>query len=252
MTANHWPLNPTWLAAPIWHAIVETVLGSDEFGRNQLVALLEAVAHSLVRAAYMAVLLFVVAGALAIFVELRAGRLARLGVLIVIDALESVPIYLWVLAGVSWASQYRVAVTSAIFVIAGLPLLYGTLNGVVAEIMKRPFYQAAVALGARDLHLVRHHILPNILPHAPPLIFYVTGIALAVYGVSGVFGFISRNALDLGVFLLRGKEQAGFDGTVLALSMLAYLLVFLVLQIAIRRTTKWLLNPSATALSTTI
>jgi hypothetical protein len=59
---------------------------------------------------------------------------------------------------------------------------------------------------------------------------------MAAYGAIGLFGFVNRTELDLGVFLLRGKEQAGFDLTPLLLTLAAYAVIFY----AIRRTIQML------------
>lgn len=212
------------------NVVFHTAFGNDEFGRNHIVALLQAMALSFARGIYMAALLLLVSGALAIFMQLQRSKVV-VGVLqIVVDALESVPIYLWVLGGVSWAPQYRATVTTCIFVLAGLPLLYNSLRGVIVQIMQQPYYQAAIALGANKWQLTRNHIVPNLLPHALPIIPYITGVAIAIYGGIGIFGFINRSELDLGVFLLRGKEQAGFDLTILVLTLGSYIIVFLLLQ----------------------
>lgn len=205
----------------------------DEFGRNQLVALAQATTLSISRAVTLAVLLLFVAGALAIFVEIKNKQVLRLPVQVVVDALESVPIYLWVLAGVSWSPQSRDAITACIFVVAGLPLVYNSLAGRAAQIIKTSYFRSAIALGANDWHLIRYHLVPNLLPHALPFVFYVSGVAVAIFGGVGLFGFINRSELDLGVFLLRGKEQAGYDVTVLVLAMVSYVVVFLLIQFSI-------------------
>jgi hypothetical protein len=63
-----------------------------------------------------------------------------------------------------------------------------------------------------------------------PPFFYVVGSAITVYGAIGIFGFINRRSLDLGVFLLRGKEQAALDPLLLIVSLSAYLILFVLLR----------------------
>jgi ABC-type dipeptide/oligopeptide/nickel transport system permease subunit len=98
--------------------------------------------------------------------------------------------------------------------------------------MHEPYYVAAIALGASHLRLIRYHILPNAISFFAPPFFYVFGAAIAVYGAVGIFGFVNRKELDLGVFLLRGKEQAALDPTLLISAVAAYLLMFIFLRLA--------------------
>jgi peptide/nickel transport system permease protein len=212
-----------------------SLIGLDEFGREHLLALGLASAASIARAIYMAALLFSIAAVLAVIVEVGAHRILGRLIQVLVDGFESVPIYVWVLAAVSWAPQQGAAIATFVFVIAGVPLAFNTLRGTVRQITRQPYYHAAIALGANEWWLVRRHIIPNALPHCIPLLLHVTGAAMAVYGGVGVFGFLNRKSLDLGVFLLRGKEQASFDVTILALTLLAYVIIFLALLRLMRR-----------------
>jgi peptide/nickel transport system permease protein len=213
-----------------------TLLGLDEFGRDHLAALGLAVAYSLIRATYTAALLIAVAGALAASVEMGASRILRGAVQTIMDGLESVPIYIWVLAGTSWAPTQGAALVALIFVLAGAPLAFNALRGVIRQIIRQPYYLAAIAMGAGPWRLARRHVLPNALPHTALLFLHIIGAAMAAYGAIGLFGFVNRTELDLGVFLLRGKEQAGFDLTPLLLTLAAYAVIFY----AIRRTIQML------------
>jgi hypothetical protein len=57
---------------------------------------------------------------------------------------------------------------------------------------------------------------------------------LAVYGGIGIFGYVNREELDLGVLLLRAKEQAGDNNTLLPLVVLAFVLIFLALHAGVQ------------------
>lgn len=205
-------------------------LATDEFGRNQLLVLAGSVATSLMRASVMAGLLFVVSLFLVIATELGANTLVRSAVQIVIDALDSVPLYVWVLAGISLMPKHPQLLTTLLFIIGGLPLLQRTVQGVVRRVLSEPYCAAAVTLGTTRSRLAWRHVLPNAVPHLRPIAIYLLGAAIAIYGGVGVFGFINRQEMDLGVMLLRGKEQAGADPTILLQAVFAYLLIFLVLD----------------------
>jgi len=77
-------------------------------------------------------------------------------------------------------------------------------------------------------------VLPNAVPHVMPLFPHIIGAAMAAYGAIGLFGFVNRTELDLGVFLLRGKEQAGFDLMPLLLALAAYAGIYYALRRLIR------------------
>jgi peptide/nickel transport system permease protein len=206
------------------------LFGIDEFGRYHLAALAAASVLSVARALMMSTLLLLTAASLVVVVEVKRLRIVGSIVQMLVDALESVPIYIWVLAGIASAPRYGLLVVTAVFVLAGLPIIFNAIRGTVGLVMKEPYFMAAIALGSSDMRIIMNHIVPNTLPHCAPLFIHVLGSALAVYGGIGVFGFINRESLDLGVFLLRGKEQAGLDPMLLLLTLAAYAVIFLALQ----------------------
>lgn len=63
------------------------------------------------------------------------------------------------------------------------------------------------------------------------MFLHIIGAAIAAYGAIGLFGL---NGAGFGVFLLRGKEQAGFELTPLLLALAANALIFYALRFAIR------------------
>ena len=209
-----------------WHS---AAILTDEFGRDQFAVLAASMMMSLVRAAAMAALLFLACFLLVLAVEARPNIAITTAVQVSIDALDSVPIYVWVLAGISAMPKSPGLVTTAIFVIAGLPILYGTVQGVVRQISHAAYCEAAVSLGSPRWRIVTRHILPNAMPRLIPTMVHVFGAALAIYGGVGVFGFVNRQELDLGVLLLRGREQAGFSMIPLLLAICAYVGIFVAL-----------------------
>lgn len=214
--------------------LLDITAWTDEFDRAVLPTLVSAAFLSTLRALAAALLLFVLAFALILVAEVKApgavGGLVRL----IIDALESVPAFIWILAAVSALSSGGFATVTVIFAFAAMPLVFNFLSGVVRNIMHQPYYLAATALGVSDLGLIVRHIIPNALPLCLPPFLYVVGSAIAVYGAVGIFGFVNRRELDLGVFLLRGKEQAAFDPSLLILSLVAYLILFISLRWLLR------------------
>jgi ABC-type dipeptide/oligopeptide/nickel transport system permease subunit len=206
----------------------------DEFGRGQISAVGMAAGLSAARACAMSALLLVVSFVLVIVVEFSRSTVFSWMAEAVVDALDSVPIYIWILAAVSWSPRYANMLAVGVFVIAGLPLTFNAIRSAVRNIMAEPYFQAAISLGSGPLRLIRNHIIPNILPPLLPVAVHVFGAAIAVYGGIGVFGFVNRSELDLGVFLLRGKERAGQGLILLFGTIVAFVAIFFLLQYARR------------------
>jgi ABC-type dipeptide/oligopeptide/nickel transport system permease subunit len=210
--------------------LVETITWTDEFDRSILSTTVFAALLSMLRALAAAILLFVLAFTLILVAEVKASRSIGWLVRLIIDALESVPAFVWIIAAVSALSSGGFVIVTVIFAFAAMPLVFNFLSGVVRNIMHQPYYLAAIALGVGNLGLILRHIIPNAVPLCMPPFFYVVGSAITVYGAIGIFGFINRRSLDLGVFLLRGKEQAALDPLLLIVSLSAYLILFVLLR----------------------
>jgi len=209
--------------------------GIDEFGRNNGLAVLAASAMSMLRGGCMTMLVFFAASVLIAVIDIFRPRAISAFLLAVLDSIEAVPIFIWVLAGTVAAPNMGFWLTATIFMVAALPLVFTTLRGYVVDVMLQPYCEAAIVVGTDGWRLMWRHVFPNVLPYAIPLFIHVLGAAIAVYGAVGVFGFVSRDAFDLGVFLLRGREQAGFDLTVLVSTLTAYLVIYVGLRVASSR-----------------
>lgn len=210
--------------------LLELILATDEFDRSILLTLFLAVILSVIKAIVAAATVLVLAFSVAFFSEVKSAKLFRDAVKAVLDALESVPAFIWVLAAVSSLSSATFLTVTLIFSFAALPLAFNFISGVVGSIMKKPYYEAAIAAGGSDWALFRRHVVPNTVPGCMPLFLFLIGAAIAVYGAIGIFGFVNRQELDLGVFLLRGREQAALDPYLLSASVSCYLALFVVLR----------------------
>ena len=94
--------------------------------------------------------------------------------------------------------------------------------------------EAAYSLGASELRVLARYILPNAASVLVPFTGQILGAAIAVDGAIGVIGLGNRSDLDLGVFLLRGKETFGLHPQVLVLALGLYGLLYLYLLAVVR------------------
>lgn len=210
----------------------------DEFGRSLLLTTLLGSILSLIRALAAATFVICVAFLLVSISEISRFTIFGNLVRFVLDSLESVPPFVWVLAAVSALSQDTFLVVTAVFTFAALPLVFNFLANLARDVMNRPYYKAALALGANDIYMFRRHLIPGMWRQCLAPFLLLVGSALAVYGVIGIFGFVNRSDLDLGVLLLRGKERAFLNPELMVSAIIAYITLFALLRFGIFLATK--------------
>lgn len=211
-------------------AVFDITNWTDEFHRSVFWTTILAAVFSTAKALLAATAVFAIGFLLVLVSEVRNSRLIGGVVRLLLDALESVPAFIWILAAVGILQKGGFITITIVFAFAALPLVYNFIVGVVKGIMSEEYYAAAIALGVGKMWLLTRHILPNALPLCVPPFFFVVGSAIAVYGAIGLFGFVNRRELDLGVFVLRGTEQASTNPTILVASLAAYISIFVLLK----------------------
>lgn len=183
------------------------LLGADEFGRDQLLVLLVAAGRStMFGLALAAATIFtaVVFGYAMVFHPVRA--VARTHV-IVAQIVESVPVLIWVLVVVMAFGGTSAWATAIAFLLALLPFATTIVSGEFLRMKQAPFLEAARLLRIPSSRLLTHYLLPNSSATLAPLFIQITGLAVAIRGAIGLLGFTNRTDLDLGILLLRGKEN---------------------------------------------
>ena len=210
-----------WTPASVVHP-----LGTDEFGRDLLATVLAATGLSLSKGLAIAATAL---GASIVATEMVTLR-PRSGLAAVVrlcaNVLESVPIVLWIFIVVIAVPGPRFLVVALAFCLVVLPTATQMLSGEFFRLRATPYVEAAYQLGAGELRVLVKYILPNAAAVIIPFGLQVLGAAIAVDGAIGVIGLGSRSDLDLGIFLLRGKENFFLHPQVLIAAVTAYGLLY--------------------------
>jgi|HubBroStandDraft_5_1064220.scaffolds.fasta_scaffold02604_5 peptide/nickel transport system permease protein len=196
------------------------ILGTDEFGRDAALVLLIAIGRSLAAGALLAIVSISASTFVAYIVAVFRIRIASLVLKVLVQIVESIPMFVWVLAAfaaLQGASQLIVAIT---FTLALLPAVSTIIAGEFNRLYREPFIDAALLLRASSARLMFRHILPNSLPILLPLFGQVLGTAMAIRGAIGLLGVSARTDYDLGIIMLRGKENS-ISHPLLMLSVIA-------------------------------
>lgn len=202
----------------------------DEFARNSAGILALAILYSLVKGLTITLVIGVLASLLAYLVARGAWNLLRIGLHAVCAVVESIPLVLWVLIIVVSVKGPRVWVTLVAFGVLVLPTVTQILLGEFTRLRSAPFVEAAYLLGLSETRVYATYLLPAALPVLVPIFIQVLGSAIAIDGAIGVLGLGSRSDIDLGVFLLRGKEQFITRPGLLVSALIAYGAIYLYLQ----------------------
>lgn len=202
----------------------------DEFGRNSGAILSLAILYSVAKGLTITLAIGLLASLLAYLVARGAHDWARIGLRAACAIVESVPLVLWVLIIVVSVKGPRVWVTLVAFGVLALPTVTQILLGEFTRLRATPFVEAAYLLGLHETRVYATYLLPAAFPVLIPVFIQVLGSAIAIDGAIGVLGLGSRSDMDLGVFLLRGKEQFVTRPGLLASALIAYGGIYLYLQ----------------------
>ena len=161
------------------------LLGTDYLGRDILSRMAYGTRISLLVAALAASVSLILGAGLGLFSGYFGGNLERV-IGLVMDALYAFPV---IVLAIMMAVMLGPGVTStAIGVgVALTPSYYRVTRSLVLSFKNRGFIEGVRAIGAGDLYIMSHHILPNCLPSLVVLASF--NMAEGIISVAGL-GFI--------------------------------------------------------------
>lgn len=219
------PANPT---AEPWSAA--GLLGADEFGRDQLLVMLSATGRSMATGILLAGVTILLSLWLSFLLIFRKTRILSGVQMSMTQVLESVPAMIWVLAAFSASGGSSPIMTAVIFVGAMMPFAVTIISGQFVRLAGLPYMEAAQLLGIPAHRQLRHHLLPNSGGVLGPLFIQIIGLAIAIQGAIGLLGFANRTDVDLGILLLRGKENVAAHPGLLLSTLVSLGLLYLYLN----------------------
>ncbi|MGI8474855.1 MAG: ABC transporter permease [Thermomicrobiales bacterium] len=194
--APHDPRLPTGRPlAPPTHG---HLLGTNDLGQDTLSQLLFGARSSLLVAGSVAA----ISTTLSWSVGLAAGlfRRAEAPLMMVVDlllALPSIPLYLLVLTLLGPSRRNLVLVLAVL----SWPGFARVVQSVAIGVRSAPYVEAGRALGARETHIIRRHLLPATLDVLPTKLVLTVRFAVFAEATLGFLGLSSTDAVSWGTML---------------------------------------------------
>lgn len=216
-------------------------LGTDEFGRDVVVSAIRATVNTATTASGLSIAVIALSALIVFAAAAVAGAKGGRAASFVLSVLESCPLIVWIFVIVSALIEFpRFYAITLGFVIAVVPVFVAILYGEYARLSSADFVQAARCSGVSERRIFFLYILPNASAVLFPLSITVFGMAIALDGAIGLVGMGNRSELDLGIMLIRAREQLltnpavalGVSGALLLL----YWVLHLLRRVAERRT----------------
>lgn len=210
-----------WQASSLSHPI-----GTDEFGRDLAATLIAAAGLSLIKGIIVTLVTIILALVLAEIATQHVSSRIGASIRVTLNVVESVPTVLWVMIALIAVREPRILIVMVAFTVVTLPSALNVVAGELARLRSQPYVEAAYMLGAGEMRVLFRYMLPNASAVLGPYALQVLGAAIAVDGAIGVIGLGNRTDLDLGVFLLRGKESFVLHPQMLIATLMMYAVVY--------------------------
>ena len=182
------------------------LLGTDQFGRDELARLIYGARISLTVGLLAPVIGVTVGGCLGMLAGYFRGRFETLTVAGV-DVLLAFPPLVFALAVTAYLGQSVLNLTLVIGVL-GIPAFTRVARAVTLSLSEREFVTAARALGATHTRILLRELLPNVA--LPLLAFFLLGVAVTIV-VEGALSFLGLGvpppAPSWGSMIGEGRES---------------------------------------------
>jgi peptide/nickel transport system permease protein len=182
------------------------LLGTDQFGRDELARLIYGARISLTVGLLAPVIGVTVGGCLGMLAGYFRGRFETLTVAGV-DVLLAFPPLVFALAVTAYLGQSILNLTLVIGIL-GIPAFTRVARAVTLSLSEREFVTAARALGATHTRILLRELLPNVA--LPLLAFFLLGVAVTIV-VEGALSFLGLGvpppAPSWGSMIGEGRES---------------------------------------------
>lgn len=207
------------------------LLGTDEYGRDQLIRLMYGGRISLAIAFSASLMIILIGVTLGLIAGYYGGIVDDI-IMWIINTLSSMPpLFILLLVSALWAPEPEMLV-----VILALIGWFGTcrlVRGEVFSIKERDYVLAAKALGATDARLLFVHIFPNVLSIvivtgtiiAGNLILLESGLSYLGLGVQPPTPTWGNMLTDARNFLVTGVHLIVYPGILIMITVLCFYLV---------------------------
>lgn len=180
------------------------LFGTDDVGRDILSRIIYGARISLVIAG-TTVMLSVTGGVLLGLMAGYFGRLWETGITALMDVLLTIPPIILAIAIVSVLSSGVTSVIVAV-IITLIPRFARLVRGVVLVLREQEYVTAARLVGARNIRIIFHHILPNVLGVITVQASLGAGQAILIAAALSFLGLgVQPPAPEWGAMLSRGR-----------------------------------------------
>lgn len=211
------------LTAPSWTHL----MGTDDLGRDLFSGVVHGTRTSLAIAVGVGVLVLAIGLAVGLLAGYRGGLTDEL-LMRFTELFQVLPRFFLaiVIIALFGAGLDRLIVVLGV---TSWPTLARIVRAQTLSLREREFVEAARALGASELRVIRHDVLPNVLPAALVMLALVMGQVLLIEASLGFLGLGDPNAISWGY--LAGQAQrflrvawwlSLFPGLALVLAVLAF------------------------------